>query len=127
MVAAKYQAMQAQFETWIAAIPDVQPDLTYKDMFGGVLIYTQGKPFALFWGDWYGLKLPEAAQAELRHEAARDADYDPETPGGRQYIKLPPSITGDDDKAAYWIEDSLRYVQASLPAKKRKKSTGTRR
>lgn len=121
MVASKYREMQIQFEAWVAQIPDLQADLAYKNMFGGVMIYTAGKPCAIFWESYYALKLPADQQAELIKEAANDAGYDPSSPAGGQYITLPPSITGDEQKITYWIEDCLRYVQTLMPPKKRKK------
>lgn len=121
MVSDKYRQMQAQFESWVEKIPDIRPDLVYKGMFGGVLVYTMGKPFAIFWDDRLGLKLPENEQAAIREEGANDAGYDSTTPGGKQYITLPPSILSDEKKITYWIEDSIRYVQTLMPAKKKKK------
>ncbi len=122
MVASKYRQIQAQFETWVGQIPAIQPDLHYKDMFGGVMIYTLGKPFAVFIDDYIALKLPDEQRAEiLKEAAANDPGYDPATPVSQTYVKLPPSIVSADEKVTYWIEDSLRYVQTMMPAKKKKR------
>lgn len=119
MVAERYRAIKNHFEHLVAQLP-VSGDLSFKDMFGGVCVYTQGRPFATFAGDTLALKLPEAAQAEVRAEGAGDPNYEPEAPGGKQYITLPASLMAHEDKLLYWIEDSLRYVQ-SMPPKKRRK------
>jgi TfoX/Sxy family transcriptional regulator of competence genes len=121
MVSEKYRAMRNQFEALAAQIP-VQADLTYKDMFGGVCVYTQGRPFATFAGETLALKLPEDAQRGVIEEAAGEADYSPEAPGGKQYITLPKAILDDEAKLLYWIEDSLRYVHTLAPRKRKSKS-----
>ncbi|MBN8638751.1 MAG: TfoX/Sxy family protein [Anaerolineae bacterium] len=122
MVASKYRQIQSQFEAWVGQIPDIQPDLIYKDMFGGVLIYTAGKPFAVFIDDYVALKLPDEQRAEiLKEAAANDPGYNPDTPVSKNYVKLPPSIVSADEKVTYWIEDSIRYVQTLMPAKKKKR------
>ena len=65
MVSEKYRATRNHFEHLVAQLP-VSGDLSFKDMFGGVCVYTQGRPFATFAGDTLALKLPEAAQAGPR-------------------------------------------------------------
>lgn len=122
MVAEKYRDLHQRFEEWASSIPDLTPELTFKDMFGGVLIRTQGKPMGIFWGDQIALKLPENSQAEIIAEGANDPGYNPETPVGKQYVAVPPSVMNDEKKITYWIEDSIRYVQTLMPAKKRKRS-----
>ncbi|MBE2267010.1 MAG: TfoX/Sxy family protein [Anaerolinea sp.] len=122
MVAEKYRDLHQRFEDWASSISDLTPELTFKDMFGGVLIYTAGKPMGIFWGDQIALKLPEDGQAGIINEGANDPDYTPWTPVGKQYVAVPPSVMNDEKKITYWIEDSIRYVQTLMPAKKRKRS-----
>ena len=97
---------------------NLDADLTFKPMFGGVCAYAQGRVFASLSDIGLALKLPPAAQDSLlRREGARRLQYDESMPPSQQYIVVPPPLAADGDALAVWVTQSLEFVRG-LPAPK---------
>jgi TfoX/Sxy family transcriptional regulator of competence genes len=94
--------------------------VTFRPMFGGILGYCDGKPFASLSDVGLALKLAPTEQERLLLEAgAERLRYEPDAPASKQYIVVPKEFLTDSERLAEWLDNSLAYVQA-LPAKKKK-------
>ncbi len=99
---------------------DLDADLTFKPMFGGVCAYTQGRVFASLSDIGLALKLPPDAQAELLSEdGAKRLQYEPDAPPSKQYIVVPPPMPEDTAALAAWLARSVEYVLAQPAPKPR--------
>lgn len=104
-------ADKARFE---ALVPS-DPRVAVKPMFGNLGAFVDGNMFMGLFGADIGIKLDDAAQAELK--AAGGGPFGPiERPMGG-YVSLPANL--DDADAERWIARSLGFVSA-LPPKKQK-------
>jgi TfoX/Sxy family transcriptional regulator of competence genes len=102
---------------FLGLIPD-RPDVEIKPMFGNLGAFVHGNMFAGLFGPDVGVRLDEAAQAEL---AAIDGSgpFGPaERPMGG-YTSLPQAWRAQPDVAAGWVARALTHVGA-LPPKVKK-------
>ncbi len=118
------QRMQDQLtETGRESLPDAE--LTFKPMFGGVLGYSHGKPFASLSDVGLALKLAPDAQAELLAlPGAKRLRYEPEAPESKTYIVLPPAIIDDPEALAIWMRRSVEFVTSQDKPKRKSKAKG---
>lgn len=115
MSTAELKAMQFQLEQAAARL-DPSPDLTFKAMFGGLMGYAHGRPFASLSNIGLALKLPTAQQTELLQIAgAKRLQYEPDAPISKQYVVVPPSFLESSEELHRWVERSITHVQ-TLPA-----------
>ena len=104
-----------------AEVDDLDKDLTFRPMFGGVCAYVQGRVFASLSDVGLALKLPPDAQAELLAEpGAKRLQYDPDSPPSKQSIVVPPAMQSDTPALAGWLRRSVDFVLAQ-PAPKPKR------
>jgi TfoX/Sxy family transcriptional regulator of competence genes len=101
-------------------IPD-DPAVEVKPMFGNLGAFVHGNMFAGLFGPAVGVRLDDAARAEL---AAIDGSgpFGPaERPMG-EYTSLPDAWRATPDVAAGWVDRSLSHIR-SLPPKVKKLKT----
>ncbi len=111
--------MQSQL-SHAAEAHDLDANLTFKPMFGGVCAYVGGRVFASLSDIGLALKLPPDAQAELLAQpGAKRLQYEPDAPPSKQYIVVPPPMQTDTPALAAWLKRSVDYVLAQ-PAPKPK-------
>jgi TfoX/Sxy family transcriptional regulator of competence genes len=122
MAAADVQPLRAALEA--AALPlDPPPELTFRPMFGGVMVYASGRPLAILADVGLALKLPAAEQgALLAEEGAKHLQYESGAPISKQYVIVPPGFVSEPDLLRPWLARSLAYVQTlPLPKKRTRK------
>ena len=99
-------------------IPEADPEVEIKPMFGNLGAFVHGNMFAGLFGSAVGVRLGEADAGEL---AAIDGSgpFGPaERPMGG-YLSLPGTWRDDADLAARWVEKARAHV-GSLPPKVRR-------
>lgn len=113
--------MQSQLSQ-AAEAHDLDGELTFRPMFGGVCAYIGGRVFASLSNIGVALKLPPEAQAELLSAGgAERLQYEPDAPPSKQYIVVPPPMRADPAALAVWLARSVDHVR-SQPAPKPKAS-----
>ena len=106
-----------------AAAPDLE--LTFRPMFGGIMGYAMGRPFASLSDAGLALKLAGADHAALLAvPGARPLQHGPDSPASRSYVLLPASLVDEPAQLAAWARRSAASVTAQ-PAKapRRKRPT----
>ena len=94
-----------------AAAPDL--DLTFRPMFGGIMGYAAGRPFASLSDVGLALKLAGTDYAALLAlHGARPLQYGPDSPASRSYVLLPASLVNDAGQLAAWARRSAASVAA---------------
>ncbi len=100
---------------------DLDGELAFRPMFGGVCAYVGGRVFASLSDVGLALKLPPDAQDELLQvPEARRLQYDPASPPSKQYVVVPPPVLSDKPAWDTWFKRSADYV-LTLPAPKPRK------
>lgn len=93
-------------------------ELSFKAMFGGVLGYMEGRAFASLSDVGLALKLSPADQdVLLREPGAARLRYAPDAPESKQYIVVPQAVRADAAALGGWVRRSREFVQ-TLPAPK---------
>ena len=96
-------------------------ELSFRAMFGGLMIYVAGKPFASLSEPGLSLKLNENDRTALLQEpGAKPLQHDGEAPS-KQYIVVPTHILENNEHLSLWLERSATYAM-TIPSKKRKSS-----
>lgn len=95
-------------------------DLSFRPMFGGVMDYLGGKPFASLSDRGLALKLGSADRDALFALGGEPLRYEPDGPPSRSYGLLPPALLNVDALHG-WVERSAAHV-AALPAPERRRS-----
>jgi TfoX/Sxy family transcriptional regulator of competence genes len=98
-------------------IPD-GPDVEIKPMFGNLGAFVHGNMFAGLFGPAVGVRLDDAATAELAAVDGAGPFGPAQRPMGG-YTSLPGAWRDSPDLAARWVERALSHV-SSLPPKARK-------
>lgn len=99
-----------------AAGPELGPTLAFKPMFGGIMGYVEGWPFASLSSVGLALKLPEAERTELlAMPGAAPLRYNPDDAPSRTYVLVPLSVLDDVPRLAAWIDRSARASLAQAP------------
>ncbi len=99
---------------------DSAADFSHRFMFGGVGLYSSGAFFGILMAEnehvWILLKLPLEGR-----EALNTGEALPDSPVGKNYAPIPPSIASDDDQMIAWLQKSLAYSLELAAGKKKKK------
>jgi TfoX/Sxy family transcriptional regulator of competence genes len=110
------KTLQAQLSK--AAPPDL--DLAFRPMFGGVMVYADGKAFALLSKVGLALKLSGDDYAELlATPGARALQYTPDMPPSKSYVVIPDAWLGDRDTLRPWIARGAANLKPAAPKKRR--------
>lgn len=97
---------------------DPVPDVTFKAMFGGFGVYSDGRIFSTLSNVGLALKLaPDAQDDLLAVPGAERLRYEPDAPESKQYIVVPEAIRTDPNTLLPWVQRSVDYVK-TLPAPK---------
>lgn len=114
------EEMQGQISA-AAETMNLDANVSFKPMFGGVCVCINGRAFASLLGAGLALKLTPEAQARLlRKDGARRLHYDPDAPESKQYIMVPPSVQSQPRLLAMWVKQSMDFA-LSLPAPRTKR------
>ncbi len=101
----------------MCAVPDPNA-IHFRPMFGGVMAYANGKPFASLSNVGLAIKLDAAHYAALLQErGARPLQYEPSSPPSKQYVLVPDALLNDSERErlGVWLAHAIRYV--SQPGK----------
>jgi TfoX/Sxy family transcriptional regulator of competence genes len=98
------------------AAPDVE--LSFRSMFGGVMVYAAGKPLATLSDSGLALKVFGGDHATLLAlPGASRWQYDPGKPAAKNYVVVPEAMLKDAELLRGWIVRAA----AGLPVVKQKK------
>ncbi len=98
-----------------ASSPDLE--LRFKPMFGGIMGYVGGMPFASLSNVGLALKVSGQDHAELSGlEGAAPLRYEPDQPASKSYVVVPAAMLADRDLLRAWIARSAANLK---PAAKR--------
>ncbi len=101
-----------------AAPPDLE--LAFKPMFGGIMAYAEGRPFASLSDVGLALKLAGAdREALLATPGAQPLRYAADQPPSKSYVVAPEAMLSDLDGLRGWIARSVAGL-ASKPARRRR-------
>jgi TfoX/Sxy family transcriptional regulator of competence genes len=94
--------------------------LTRRQMFGGAMLYADGKPITSLSGVGIGIKStgPDHA-ALLAIDGTRRLQYGPDQPESKSYVLVPDDLVGDDDRLAHWLNLAADQAARS-PTKSRR-------
>ncbi|UAK25599.1 TfoX/Sxy family protein [Sphingomonas nostoxanthinifaciens] len=96
------------------AVPS-ELDVAFRPMFGGIMAYADGKPFASLSDVGLGLKLAGSERdAMLALPGAAPLRYGPDQPPSKSYVLVPEAMLTDADQLNPWV---IRCV-SGLPAKR---------
>jgi TfoX/Sxy family transcriptional regulator of competence genes len=110
------KALQAILQT--AAPPDLE--LAFRPMFGGIMGYAQGKPFASMFDGGLALKLVSPAYDELLSvPGAAPLRYEPDAPPSKSYVVVPRAMLADRETLRSWIVRSVAGLKPAKPKKAR--------
>lgn len=90
-------------------------DLSFRPMFGGIMGYAGGKPFASLSNRGLALKLDAAGMDGLVALGGQPLRYEPDDPPSRSYALVPPAMLGPDGGALLgaWAARSAAHVARS--------------
>ena len=101
-----------------ASPPDAE--VAFRPMFGGIMAYADGKPFASLSDVGLGLKLTgRERDAMLALPGATPLRYAPDQPASKSYVLVPEAMLSDPDRLGQWV---IRCV-SGLPAKRVRERT----
>ena len=112
---------EADRERFARLVPD-DPRVETKPMFGNVGAFVNGNMFMALLGSSVGVKLDDAALAEVSAmDGARPFGPGVESDGKgiAGYVALPPAVAADPDAAAPIVAQALEHIGA-LPPKELK-------
>lgn len=94
--------------------------LTFRAMFGGLMVYADGRPLASLSDIGVGLKLGADDREEILAEpGAEMLRYEPDAAPSKSYVRLPDTVVNDPERLAEWLARGVRFV-ATAPFKKRR-------
>lgn len=105
----------ADKEFFRSLVPDEDPRVTVKPMFGNLGAFVNGNMFMGLFGGSVGVRLDEAGRAELS-EVSGSGPFGPEGRPMKEYVALPAELRDDFESAAVWVERALAHG-AQLPPK----------
>jgi TfoX/Sxy family transcriptional regulator of competence genes len=85
-----------------AAPPELE--LAFRPMFGGIMAYAEGKPFASLFSLGMALKAKGPLMAELLAvPGAAPLRYRPDAPPSKSYVMVPETMLDDREALRDWI------------------------
>lgn len=100
-----------------AAPPDLP--LAFRPMFGGIMGYAEGKPFASLSNVGLALKLSGGDHGEMMAlEGAKALRYEPDQPASKSYVVVPSPMLSDHDVLRSWIARSAANLQPAKPRRR---------
>jgi TfoX/Sxy family transcriptional regulator of competence genes len=101
-------------------VPDDDPGVEIKPMFGNLGAFVNGNMFAGLFGPDVGVRLDDAGRAELASIEGSGPFGPAERPMGG-YVTLPAAWRARPDLAAAWIEQAHAHVRLLPPKVKKPK------
>ncbi len=115
-----HMAFSSGFRDYVLEQLERTPFVTYKSMFGGVGIYSEGYFFALIAEDRLYLKVDDSNRPDF--EAAEMEAFMSYGDGRTmQYWEVPVGVLEDADVLKGWAEKAITVAQSAKKGKKRKK------
>lgn len=91
----------------------LEVDLRFRSMFGGIMAYAYGKPFASLSNAGLALKLSKKdSSALLDVKGARPLRYKADDPPSKTYTLVPNSWIGNEEDLLPYIKKSISYVRS---------------
>jgi TfoX/Sxy family transcriptional regulator of competence genes len=88
----------------MAAAAPPELELAFRPMFGGIMVYAEGKPFAILLGAGMAVKAKGPLMAELVDvKGAEPLRYKPGAPPSKSYILVPDAMLDDREALHDWI------------------------
>ncbi|MEA3004178.1 MAG: hypothetical protein QOH81_2966 [Sphingomonadales bacterium] len=88
----------------MAAAAPPELELAFRPMFGGIMTYAEGKPFAILLSAGMAVKAKGPLTAEfLAVEGARPLRYKPGAPPSKSYVVVPEAMLDDREALHDWI------------------------
>ncbi len=102
----------------------VKYEIRFRPMFGGIMAYAFGRPFASLSIAGIALKLSEDDRCRLiEKEGGYPLRYKPDDPPSKSYTIIPErTVAAKGEKLKEWLVLSMTYCK-SLPLKKKKKKS----
>jgi len=99
----------------------IEDEIVFRHMFGGILAYTFGRPFASLSNAGIALKLSDTDKDRLiKEKGGYPLRYKPDDPPSKNYTVLPLAIVeANSSDCEYWLTTSIKHCK-SLPLKKKK-------
>ena len=98
--------------------------LAFRPMFGGIMGYADGKPFASLSTVGLALKLArEDHAALLAIEGAVALRYGPDQPVSKSYVVVPAAMLSDPGALRPWVARSIATLPPAKPRPKRRAGT----
>lgn len=95
-------------------------ELTFRPMFGGIMGYVGGRPFASISNRGLALKLDAEGQDKLlEQDGARRLQYEPTEAPSKTYVLVPDTMLSRTDALRSWLERSALHVAAAGARKPR--------
>jgi TfoX/Sxy family transcriptional regulator of competence genes len=89
----------------LAEAAPLELDLAFRPMFGGIMVYAEGKPFALLSDVGMALKAKGPLMAQfLEAEGAAPLRYKRGAPPSKSYVVVPNALLADRERLHDWIE-----------------------
>ncbi len=105
----------ADKEYFRSLVPDEDPRVTVKPMFGNLGAFVNGNMFMGLFGDSVGVRLDEAGRQELL-AVEGTGPFGPDGRPMKEYVTLPAEWRDALESAAMWVERALA-LGAQLPPK----------
>lgn len=100
-------------------VPDSDPRVTIKPMFGNLAAFVNGNMFMGLFGPEVGVRLADDDREALA--AKGGGEFGPADRPMREYVTLPAAWLEQTKKAEPWIEKALANTAAMPPKKPKKK------
>ena len=95
-------------------------EVSFRPMFGGIMGYTAGKPFASLSDTGLALKLSGQDHADLLGcEGAAALRYEPDKPASKSYVVVPATMLSDDAALRSWIARSAAGLAFKVPQRRK--------
>ena len=113
--------LQAVMEA--ASPPDLE--LGFRPMFGGIMGYAAGQPFASLSNVGLALKMTGADHAALSEVPdVKPLRYEPDDPPSKSYLLLPDAMLSDPDSLRLWIARSAAGLKPTTKKPRKKPMEG---
>ena len=106
-----------------ASPPDVE--LGFRPMFGGIMGYAAGQPFASLSNVGLALKMNGADHSALSElPGVKPLRYEPDDPPSKTYLLLPDAMLSDRDSLRTWIARSAAGLKPTTRKPRKKPVEG---
>jgi TfoX/Sxy family transcriptional regulator of competence genes len=112
---------EADKEFFRSLLPEEEPEIEVKPMFGNLGAFVHGNMFAGLFGPAVGVRLADSDHAELAAVEGSGPFGPAERPMGG-YLSLPPAWRDSPELAAAWVSRALAFVSAMPPKKPKPKA-----